>query len=86
MAKNTFAEPRTDDEALVIHADRLASMTDEERAAYLDDFSGRQDPPPADDYAAAGCGKSLRELLGDKRTASLLAKADKAAAAKTKAK
>lgn len=80
--RNTFPDPKTDAATLVIHADRLADMTDAERAAYLDDFCGRQDPPPADDYAATGRGRSLREILGDKLTASLLAKADKVKAAK----
>lgn len=85
MAK-TFPDPRTDDAALLIHAQALADLSDAERAAYLDDFCGRQDPPPADDYKAAGRGRSLREILGEKRTASLLAKADKAKAAKAAAK
>lgn len=76
MPKNQFLDPRIDDNALVIHADRLAGMTDEERAAYLDEFSGRQDPPPADDYKNDGRGKSLRELLGDSRIAALIARAN----------
>lgn len=79
---NRHPEPRTDAAALVLHADHLAEMTDAERAEYLDGFSGQQIPPPADNYAANGRGKSLREALGDNATASLLAKADKAKAAK----
>lgn len=78
--KNQHPNPRTDDDALVIHADRMAGMSEAQRNEYLDEFSGKQDPPPADNYEKDGRGKSLRDLLGETGTAALIAQADEIAA------
>lgn len=72
---NSYPIPRIDAASLQIHAARLATMTKTERAAYLEDFSGKRTPAPKK-YADGERGKSLADLLGKAGVADLLKRAD----------
>lgn len=72
---NKFHDPKVDTETLLIHAQRLAPMTDSERQQYLNDFCGRRTPPPANGYKPEDRGASIADLIGPEGVLTLLASA-----------